>query len=140
VAAYLDRKAEQFRQAVAADPLDFLDRVAARFLGATLWYVPMDRSPAEDASWLTWGHRLTHPLPFLCLIGLVLAGVCNRLRPVVWLAIATYLLYLLPYVCASYYGRYAFPLLALKVLLIVWAFDRLVSLRERAHGPGLAPS
>src|SRR5262249_47276882 len=114
-AAYLDRKADQFREAVAADPLDLLDRIAARFLGATLWYVPMDRSPAENRSWMTWGQRLTHPLPFLSLLGLVLIGVRDRPHPVVWTAIAIYLLYLTPYICTSYYGRYAFPLLAVKV-------------------------
>ena len=31
------------RPAVRADPWDYLDRVAQRFLGATLWYVPLDR-------------------------------------------------------------------------------------------------
>src|SRR5205823_10525790 len=38
--AFLDKKREVFRQAVAKDPLDFLDRVASRFLAATLWYEP----------------------------------------------------------------------------------------------------
>jgi hypothetical protein len=132
--AYMDRKAEQFRQAVAADPLDFLDRVAARLLCATLWYVPMDRSPAEDASWMAWGLRLTQPLPFISLVGLVLIGVRERLQPVVWTAIAIYWLYLMPYVFTSYYGRYAFPLLPLKVLLIVWALDWL----WRWRGPSVA--
>jgi hypothetical protein len=130
-AAYLERKADQFRAAVVADPVDLLDRIAARFMGATLWYVPMDRSPAESRSWLTWGQRLTHPLPFLSLFGLVLIGVRARLPGVVWTAIAIYLLYLTPYICTSYYGRYAFPLLAPKVLLIVWACDQASSRMSR---------
>jgi hypothetical protein len=121
--AYLDRKAGQFRVAVAADPLDLLDRIAARFFGATLWYVPMDRSPADNSSWFVWAQRLTHPWPFLGLFLLVLVGIFDRLHLVTWTVMAIYLLYLAPYICTSYYGRYAFPLLAAKVLLVVWTFD-----------------
>jgi hypothetical protein len=36
-------------------------------------------------------------------------------------------LYLLPYVAVSYYERYAFPLLAAKVLLVIWGVDRLLT-------------
>jgi hypothetical protein len=126
--AYLDLKAKQFRAAVAADPVDLLDRVAARFLGATLWYVPMDRWPGDTTSWWLWGQRVAHPWPFLALFFLVLVGIPERLHPATWLVIALYVLYLAPYVCTSYYERYAFPLLAAKVLLVVWALDRLVGL------------
>src|SRR5262249_40449179 len=73
-AAYLERKAEQFRVAVAADPWDLLDRIAARFLCATLWYVPIDRSPADDSSWWMLMQRLAHPWPFVALFILVLVG------------------------------------------------------------------
>ena len=34
--AYLDRKAEQVFEAIASDPSKLADRIAARFLGATL--------------------------------------------------------------------------------------------------------
>jgi hypothetical protein len=126
-AAYLDRKAEQFRDAVLADPLDLLDRVAGRFLAATLWYVPMDRSAADSTSWSVWVQRLTHPWPFVGLFLLVLVGIRDRLDPTTWMVIGLYLIYFTPYICTTYYGRYTFPLLAAKVLLVVWAFDRLVS-------------
>jgi len=42
--------------------------------------------------------------------------------------LATYALYLLPYIGVSYYERYAMPLLAVKVLLVIWAADRLLCL------------
>jgi hypothetical protein len=127
-AVYLERKAEQFRVAVLADPVELLDRIAARFLGATLWYVPMDRSPADHTSWWVWVQRLTHPWPFLALILLVVVGIREPLPRETWLMIALYLLYLTPYIATSYYERYAFPLLAAKVLLVVWACDGLLSL------------
>ena len=55
--AYLDRKREQFLEAVRADPFDYLDRVASRFLAATLWYVPF-RCGCIDSPWVTLGSRL----------------------------------------------------------------------------------
>src|SRR5262249_16129771 len=125
-AAYLDRKADQFRAAVAADPLDLLDRIAARSLGATLWYVPMDRSAADSTSWSVWLQRLLHPWPVVGLFFLVLVSILARLHRMMWIVIAIYLVYLTLYICTSYYARYAFPLLAAKVLLVVWAFDRLL--------------
>ncbi len=125
--AFLDRKREQFWQSVGADPLDFLDRAACRFLGATLWYEPMD--PAREARhpWSLWYSRLTHPLPFLGLLVLVVTGVLQPLGRPQWVAIGVYLLYLLPYAAISYYERYALPLLGAKVLLVLFAADRLLS-------------
>jgi hypothetical protein len=140
--AYLDRKREQFARAVRADPLDYLDRVACRFLGATVWYVPVNRPQEARHPWGLWLGRLTHPLPLLGL--LVLAGTAGwqRLYPAQWMVLGIYVVYLLPYIGASYYDRYAAPLLGVKVLLVLWAADRLLSLwagrRRAAAVPGPA--
>jgi hypothetical protein len=120
--AFLDQKWQQFRQAVAADPVEFLKRVADRFLGATLWYVPFDRADEATRPGLLWVNRLIHFLPFLAL--LVLVSGRGPLHPAQWTVIGIYLFYLLPYVGISYYERYAMPLLGAKVLLVVWAVDR----------------
>ena len=50
-----------------------------------------------------------------------------------WTVVTIYLLYLLPYVVISYDERYAMPLVAVKVLLVVWAVDRLLALASRAE-------
>jgi hypothetical protein len=128
--AYLDRKWEQFRQAVRADPLDFLDRVASRFLGATLWYVPLNRAQEAKQPWVLWFKRLLHPLPFLALVVLASTAAAQGLYRAQGIAIGVYCLLLLPYVAASYYERYAVPLLGVKVLLVIWGADRLLSLRR----------
>jgi hypothetical protein len=125
-AAYLDRKRRQFWEAVGSHPADFAGRVAQRFVGATLWYVPFERAQEPRQPWLLLFSRLTHPLPFLAL--LVLLGTSRR-WPLVraqWVVIGVYLVYLLPYITVSYYERYAVPLLAARVLLVVWAADRLL--------------
>jgi prepilin-type N-terminal cleavage/methylation domain-containing protein len=141
--AFLDRKREQFWQAVAADPLDFLDRAACRFLGATLWYEPMDPPREARHPWSRWFSRLTHPLPFPGLLVLLVMSVVQPLGRPQWAAIGVYLFYLLPYAAISYYERYALPLLGAKVLLVIWAADRLLSLlphKRRAPSPqDLAP-
>jgi hypothetical protein len=127
--AYVARKAEQFRQAVWADPAGFLDRVAARFVGATLWYVPFDPPQEARRPWALWCSRLTHPLPFLALAVLILSALSGApLRRAEWVVIGVYWLYLLPYVVVSYYERYAFPLVGVKVLLVIFAADRGLSL------------
>jgi hypothetical protein len=129
--AYLDLKWRQFRNAVATDPQDFASRVAARFLGATVWYVPFNRTWEARRPWLLWSRRLTHPLPFIAVLFLLAAAMHGPLPSTHWMAIAVYLLYLLPYVAASYYERYAVPMLTVKVMLVIWALEHLLSHRGR---------
>ena len=116
----MDRKRQQFWDAVRGDPWDFADRVAERLLAATLAYVPLDRVGEASRPWSLWLKRLTHPLPFLSLLVLVFAR-WQRVSPVQWITIGVYIAYLLPYVVVSYYERYAVPLLGVKALLVTWA-------------------
>jgi hypothetical protein len=123
--AYLDYKCKQFWQAVRPDPKDFAERVAERFLGATLWYVPFDRNEGAVRPWVFWCSRFIHPLPFMAVLVLLLTAFRQPLDWAQWTVLGVYLFYLLPYVVIGYYERYAVPLLAAKVLLVVWAIDRL---------------
>jgi hypothetical protein len=125
--AFLDLKWQQFRQAVTADPFDFLKRVSERFFGATLWYVPLNRTAEARRPIMLWLDRLIHAVPFLALLVLLFV----RREPLHWAqgtVVGIYCLYLLPYIGSSYYERYAIPLLGIKVLLVLWACDRLQSL------------
>ena len=133
--AYIARKWEQFAEAVWTDPLDFLDRLASRVLCATLWYESSD--PIRDARrpWLTWLNRCIHPLPFVAVLILLLVGIQGRLRAIEWVAIGTYVVYLLPYVTASYYDRYGMPLIGVKVLLVVFAIERLLGWTDSPMKP-----
>jgi hypothetical protein len=122
--AYLDRKNELFRQAVRADPMDFVDRMANRFFAATVEYVPFSPSEERRRSWMLWTSRLVHPLPFLALVFLLVTTPWRPLAPAQWVGLGVYCSYLLPYVIVSYYERYKFPLLAVEVMLLVWALER----------------
>lgn len=124
---YLDLKWRQYWDSVADDPVEFLDRVAARLLGATVWYVPFHRGEGMPA-WELWIGRFAHPLPFLALLFLLFTAFWKPLDAKQWLVIGVYVLYLSPYIGASYYDRYAIPMLAPKVLFLLWALDRFVSL------------
>jgi hypothetical protein len=128
--AYLERKWQQFADALRAAPGDFPDRVASRFLGATLWYVPHNRVREAQRPWLLRLRRLTHSLPFLALTFLLFTAGSIPLSREQWAVIGVYALYLLPYIVASYYERYTVPLVAVKVLLILWAADRLLVLSQ----------
>jgi hypothetical protein len=131
--AYLDRKKGQFSAAVRANPWDFLHRVVARWSAVTLLYVPYHPARETDRPWALWLSRLTYPLPFLSLLLLVLTARWKALGPVQWAVLGTYLVYLAPYAAVSYYERYAFGLLGVKVLLVVWGVDRLWELRGAQH-------
>lgn len=134
--AFLDHKREQFWQAVSTDPWDFVKRVGDRFLGATVWYVPLDRTEADRRPLVFWLSRLTHPLPFLALLILLATSIKGRLCWAQWPVIWVYVVYLLPYIAVSYYDRYALPLVGVKVLIVIWAADRLLALllKERKRG------
>ena len=127
--AFLDHKSELFWKSVRADPLDFCDRVASRFLGATLWYEPLDRSDGTRRPWVLKISRVLHPLPLLAVLVLIFTSAGRPLSRAQWIVIGLYFLYLLPYIAVSYYERYAMPLLGVKVLLVVWGLDRLLSWR-----------
>jgi hypothetical protein len=126
--AFLERKWQQVREAVWADPEDFLDRVALRFLGTTVWYVPFNRTQEARDPLQLWVRRVTYPLPALALLLLVFTSIPQPLTWPKWTVIGAYVLCLLPYILSSYYERYSIPLLSVKVLLVIWGLDRLVGL------------
>ena len=123
--AFIDAKAELFWQAVRKNPVDFFDRVAYRFIGATLWYVPMNRVQEPRQTWVYWPRRITHPLACLALVVLIYSSLWQPLDGKQWVVIGAYICYLAPYILVSYYDRYAMPLIGVKALLIIWALDRL---------------
>lgn len=127
-AGFMDLKWRQFQSAVRAEPTDFARRVGQRFLAATFWYVPLNEPGEANLPLALWASRLTHPLPFLSLLFLALSASWRPLSRLQWLVIAAYIIYLLPYIFISYYDRYAFALLGVKVLLVTWAGAQWVSL------------
>jgi hypothetical protein len=126
--AYMDRKMEQFTQAVRSDPTDFLHRVWNRFLEATLVYVPFNPRDENRRPWMTWYAQLIYPLPFVCMVGLVATSPWRRLRREQWIVIGVYIAYMAPYILVSYYERYKFPVMGTETLFIVWGIDRFLNL------------
>lgn len=124
---FLDRKRELFWKSVEEDPLDFVDRIACRLLGATLWYMPADRVEETRRPFVYWTSRVLHPLPCVAMLFLLATAFWQRPRPAQWIGMGAYVLYLMPYIAVSYYERYAMPLLAVKVLLVIWAADGFLS-------------
>jgi hypothetical protein len=132
-AEYLDRKREQLWQAIRDNPEEFIDRVAHRFLGATLVYEPFNQQEARHP----WVVRLTpiiHALPFLAFVVLVFRGVVGGLSWERWAAVGVYVLFMTPYIIISYYDRYVMPALGVKTLLVVWALDEFFDVLARLAG------
>lgn len=69
--------------------------------------------------------RLVFPLPYNALFVLLLFGR-RPLKPPVYAAMMVYSFGLLPYVLISYYSRYATPLIAVKMLLVLFATDMIL--------------
>ncbi len=125
--AFMEHKGEMFRQAVQANPQEFAERVVSRFVAATIWYESF--WPGEEVLLPYWVviRRVVHPLPMLSLVFLIVTSWWRPLPTIHWLVISLYSVYLLPFIAISYYDRYAVPLLAAKVLLTIWAADRMLS-------------
>jgi hypothetical protein len=125
--AFLDRKRDLFWESVRSDPIEFVDRVAARALGATIWYVPFERKDEQRRPAVVWIYRVIYPLPFAAFVCLMVVGLLKQLDPIQSRVLLIYGVYLSPYVAISYYDRYGMPLVGVKVLLVVWAIDWLTS-------------
>lgn len=122
--AYMEEKGKMFREALAADPHNFVQRMLNRLQAAMFWYEPF--WPEEAIRLPPWVliRRVVHLLPLLSLLLLFATSWRRPLHAVHWLVITLYAVYLAPFVAVSYYDRYALPLLAAKVLLIIWGTDR----------------
>ena len=62
------------------------------------------------------------------MLGLIGIAFVKQLHWAQWAVIGIYLVYLSPYIAVSYYDRYAAPLLAVKVLLVLWVIDHVLAL------------
>ena len=94
---YLAQKGDEFRQAVRADPVEFLDRMWSRLLGGTIWYVPVESDEEIKRPWAFWMSRIVHPLPFVGWLILALAAARGHVRPALKMVMAIYGVYLLLY-------------------------------------------
>jgi hypothetical protein len=128
--AYLDEKTAAWSEAVRVHPWSFVEKIGNRFLAATLVYVPLNEPKEADWYWGLWISRLTHALPFLSALVLLGSAPWCGLRREHGTLLLAYGAYLLPYVLASYYDRYAFPLLGVKALLVLGAADRLLAVQK----------
>lgn len=126
--AYLDGKMAEWKAAVVAAPWSFVTKIGNRFLAATLWYVPLNAAQEQQFYWGLWISRVTHALPFLAAMFLAATAWWLPLRREQKIGLLVYAVYLTPYVLVSYYDRYAYPLMVVKIVLVVWAIDRLLAL------------
>ena len=124
--AFLERKREQFLEAVRHDPKLFLLKIYDRLQAATIDYSPMDDEEYERELLFRLCYLL-QPLTVFAAVSLVLASPVRRLPRGAWAGLTFLAVYLLPYVLVSYYDRYEFPIWGLKTLVLVWWLEMLFS-------------
>ncbi len=117
--AYLDEYRAASLDVIRRDPVRFLARIKNRFLAATLVYHSFFRDEGKRQALV---RSLIYPLPFLGLMALVMTRR-RALDPLMLIALAMYVSYLIPYLLAAYYRRYAMPLLGLQVMFEIWGLD-----------------
>ena len=126
--AYLQAKRERFVQQVRSEPGVYLRKVSNRFIATT--FSPHGFSEFWMGSCTLPLRWLIYPLPAVAVIVLLCSpGSLTSLQK--W-AVVLYVAYLFPYILCSYYPRYGFPLLAIKMLLCFWVIERIV-VRLRKH-------
>jgi hypothetical protein len=118
---YVEELGLKAQKAVKDAPMLFVEKVANRLTAACLYYSPFSPSMETTLPWPLFLGRLLFPLPFASVI--VLAVRNQPLVPQMKVAIAIYVLVLIPYVIASYYDRYAAPLVGIKSLLLLYGVD-----------------
>lgn len=125
--AFLEKKKAEFLALFWADPGDFVQRVWNRFAGATLVYVPMEKyEESLPPSVKSLFPRIMQPLPLLAIAILLIFP--QKLNSLEWGLVTIFALWLFPYVVVSYYDRYGFPLMGIKILLCFCAMDRIMAL------------
>lgn len=115
---FLEKYEEKFFSAFRQNPYAFLSNVKNRFVAAVLVYHPYNHTYEKSMVC----KQILHILPFIGIMLVVfLRGYTGSVH--IRIALLMYVVYLLPYIIASYYIRYAIPLTPLKILFIFWGVD-----------------
>ncbi len=112
-------------EAIRKNPAEFFERILNRVAAATIVFSSFRNSNRSSQTRLMV-MRVFHALPFLALIFLL--AVKRSRSPIENSAILIYLLFLLPYVLVSYYGRYGATLAGIKAMLIMFALNESIKL------------
>lgn len=123
--AFVAERGKLARQAILAQPLDFLSRVSRRWVAMAVYYRPFRNDDRErGGGWPLLLKRLVFPLPLLATVMLI-GRRQQQLESRASAAILVWVVSLLPYVLISYYDRYAVPLVGMKMLLVLYGMDSL---------------
>ncbi len=128
--AYVDTKKARFQEQYRTNPSEFHSRVKRRLLAVTLFPLGFSEyqmpSPSLPLMWVLY------PMPFIAILVLVIWG--RPLQPIQFWSIVVYMTYLSPYILCSYYPRYGFPLLIVKMLLCYWLINSIRTALQSVAG------
>jgi hypothetical protein len=120
---YLEEKNQQWPHWAAKHPGETLNRIASRFLAAFVWYHPLSFS--EYGTSRLFGKQLWTIAGTLSIL-LILLDRRRKIPPEVTVAISAWVLFLIPYIAASFYDRYFWPTLPMQFIVIAYAANCLL--------------
>ena len=123
---FLKEKWSPVTESILRSPTGWLRRVANRFVCATLYYHSYTAA-YERWVWPMRFKRLVYVLPFLSVVAGLILKRRSRAAAQFLNAIQIYVVVLMPYILVSYDDRYVVSLLPIKLLLILYAINALLS-------------
>jgi len=125
--AFIEEKGSIAKKSIYDKPSDFATRIANRWAAACVYYTAMRPAGEQPGSgWPIFWKRIVFPLPAISVFFL-LAMRRMPFEPELWSAIAIWFFTLLPYILISYYDRYATSLVGMKMLIVIFGVNTLVS-------------
>ncbi len=125
--AFIEEKGEIAKRSIYDNPSEFATRIANRWAAACIYYTVM--GPAGElpgGGWPIFWKRIVFPLPAISVF-VILAMRRMPFEAELWSAIAIWFFTLLPYILISYYDRYSTPLVGMKMLIVIFGVNTLVS-------------
>jgi len=119
---FLEIYKEKYLNEIRNNPYTYMLNIMNRFCAALFVYHPYDIYERFIVL-----KSILHPLPIISIFLIVFLKKYKDSAYII-ITIMIYSIYLIPYILVSYYIRYSIPLTSLKILLIFWGINSVVSL------------
>lgn len=133
---FIDEKYPEIAASLQKSPQELLRRVGNRAIAAFVDYTAASKQD-EQRIWPMRFKRIVFPFPFLCAFAAWWFGWHQQRELQFTFALSIYGCTLLPYVLISYGDRYAAPLLAIKLILVLHGFAAIALAASSMRGSTL---
>ena len=118
---FLEHKWHPIFESLRASPWSAVWKLRNRAIASLVYYFAY-RAQDEERVWPMRFKRIVFPVPFIALLVCMAIGDVRKTREFQF-GVVLYVAILAPYILISYYDRYAAPLLPIKLILVIYAFQ-----------------